>query len=89
MRELVKGIEVTQQRAQGRCPYTCEVVMSQEHVDVVRGMYAACARGDVSTILAVLDPQVQWWEAENLLYADGNPYSGPDAVFEGVFMRIG
>jgi ketosteroid isomerase-like protein len=62
--------------------------MSQENVNVVGGMYAAFARGDVSTILAALDPQVQWWEAENLRYADGNPYIGPEAVLEGVFMRI-
>jgi ketosteroid isomerase-like protein len=63
--------------------------MSQENVNVVRGMYAAFAKGDVSTVITALDPQVQWWEAENLLYADGNPYIGPRAVLEGVFMRIG
>jgi ketosteroid isomerase-like protein len=56
---------------------------------VVRGMYAAFAKGDVSAILAALDPQVQWWEAENLRYADGNPCIDPDAVFESVLMRIG
>jgi ketosteroid isomerase-like protein len=63
--------------------------MSQENVNVVRGMYAAFAKGEVSTVIAALDPQVQWWEAENLLYADGNPYIGPRAVLEGVFRRIG
>lgn len=56
---------------------------------MVRGMYAACAKGDVSTTLAALDPQVQWWEAENLRYADGNPCIDPDAVFESMLMRIG
>ena len=63
--------------------------MSQENVNIVREMYAAFAKGDVSTVIAALDPQVQWWEAENLLYADGNPYIDPQAVLEGVFMRIG
>ena len=63
--------------------------MSQENVSVVRGMYEAFAKGDVPAIIAALDPQVEWWEAENFIYADGNPYVGPDAVLAGVFMRIG
>jgi ketosteroid isomerase-like protein len=52
-------------------------------------MYAAGAKGDVATVLAALDPHVQWWEAENLRYADGNPSIGPEAVLAGVFLRIG
>ena len=63
--------------------------MSLENVNVVRGMYAAFAKGDIPAIIAALDPQVEWWEAENFIYADGNPYVGPDAVLIGVFMRIG
>lgn len=63
--------------------------MSQERVDTVRGMYAAFGTGDIPTIIAALDPQVEWWEAEGFIYADQNPYVGPNAVFEGVFMRIG
>ena len=63
--------------------------MSQENVNVVRGMYQAFATGDIPVIIAALDPQVEWWEAENFIYADNNPYVGPDAVLGGVFMRIG
>jgi ketosteroid isomerase-like protein len=63
--------------------------MSQERVDVVRGMYAAFGSGDIPAVIAALDPQVEWREAENFIYADGNPYIGPGAVLEGVFMRIG
>ncbi len=63
--------------------------MSQKNVKVVRGMYDAFAKGDIPTVLAALDPQVEWWEAENFIYDDGNPYVGPDAVLQGVFMRIG
>ena len=63
--------------------------MSQERVDTVRGMYAAFGSGDIATVIAALDPQVEWWEAENFIYADNNPYAGPGAVLEGVFMRIG
>ncbi|MGH9900783.1 MAG: nuclear transport factor 2 family protein [Pyrinomonadaceae bacterium] len=63
--------------------------MSQENVSTVRGMYEAFARGDIPVIIGALDPRVEWWEAENFIYADKNPYVGPQAVLEGVFMRIG
>ena len=63
--------------------------MSQESVNVVKGMYESFGRGDVQGVLAVLDPRVEWWEAENFIYADGNPYVGPEAVLQGVFARIG
>ena len=63
--------------------------MSTSNVEVVRGMYAAFARGDIASVLAALDPEVEWLEAENFIYADGNPYLGPSAVLEGVFQRIG
>jgi uncharacterized protein len=63
--------------------------LSQQNVDIVQGMYNAFASGDIPTILAALDPQVEWWEAENFIYDDGNPYVGPEAVLQGVFMRIG
>jgi hypothetical protein len=62
--------------------------MSQETVQIVRGMYEAFARGDVSAVVGALDPEVEWHEAENFIYADGNPYIGPSSVLEGVFMRI-
>jgi ketosteroid isomerase-like protein len=63
--------------------------MSQENANLVRSMYEAFARGDISAILATLDTQVEWWLAEHFLYADQNPYVGPHAVREGVFTRIG
>jgi ketosteroid isomerase-like protein len=62
--------------------------MPQENVNTIRQMYEAFAKGDVPTIIAALDPQVEWWEAENFIYADRNPYIGPQSVLEGVFMRI-
>jgi ketosteroid isomerase-like protein len=63
--------------------------MSQENVNIVRGMYEAFGTGNIPAVLAVLDPEVKWWEAENFIYADGNPYVGPTGVLEGVFMRLG
>lgn len=63
--------------------------MSEENVKIVRGVYEAFGKGDIPTVLAALDPKAEWWEAENFIYADGNPYIGPDGVLQGVFMRIG
>jgi len=56
--------------------------------DIVRGLYAALAKGDVPAVLGAFAPGIHWNEAENFLYADGNPYAGPQAVAEGVFRRI-
>ena len=36
-----------------------------------------------------LDEQVEWNEAENFIYADRNPCLGPQAVLDGVLMRLG
>jgi len=56
--------------------------------DIVRGLYEAFGKGDVPAVLGSFDPTIQWREAENFLYADGNPYVGPQAVADGVFQRI-
>jgi hypothetical protein len=63
--------------------------MSQENVDAIRGMYEAFGRGDVPAVLGQMDEAVEWREAESFIYADRNPYVGPRAVLEGVFMRLG
>jgi ketosteroid isomerase-like protein len=66
-----------------------EVMMSQENVQVIRGLYEAFGKGDVATVLEQMDQRIEWREAENFIYADRNPYVGPQAVLDGVFMRFG
>lgn len=58
------------------------------NVDIVKGIYDAFARGDVPAVLGTFDPGIQWREAEGFLYADRNPYMGPQAVAEGLFQRL-
>jgi ketosteroid isomerase-like protein len=58
------------------------------NIDVVKGIYTAFGQGNVPAVLGALDSQVEWREAEGIVYADGNPYSGPQAVAERVFQRI-
>jgi ketosteroid isomerase-like protein len=64
-------------------------VMSRENVQVIRNIYGAFARGDVPAVLEALDAKIEWREADNFLYSDGNPYVGPQAILDGVFMRLG
>lgn len=59
------------------------------NVAVVDALYKAFAKGDIPTVLAGMDPNIAWNEAEGFPYADRNPYIGPQAVLEGVFARIG
>jgi len=63
--------------------------MSHENVEVVRGLYESFGRGDVPSVLGKMHHAIEWNEAENFIYADRNPYVGPQAVLEGVFMRLG
>jgi ketosteroid isomerase-like protein len=62
--------------------------MSQENVAVVRRVYEAFASGDIPSVLGAFDERIEWREADNHPYADGNPYVGPEAVLRGVFARI-
>lgn len=59
-----------------------------DNVAVVRGIYDAFARGDVSVLLGVLDDKVEWYEAEHVTYWLGGVLTGPQAVLEGVLARI-
>ena len=59
------------------------------NLSVIDGAYKAFAVGDIPAVLAVMDANIIWNEAEGNAYADGNPYIGPDAVLNGVFARIG
>jgi ketosteroid isomerase-like protein len=63
--------------------------MSEQNKKTVEGMYEAFGRGDIPFVIGALDRDVEWWEAENFIYDDKNPYIGPQAVLEGVFGRIG
>jgi len=55
--------------------------------EIIEGAYASFATGDVPAALGVMADDIQWTEA------DGFPlvgtYVGPQAVLEGVFMRLG
>ena len=59
--------------------------MSQQNVQAIRGLYEAFARGDFDAFEKGAARDLLWNEAENSLYASGNPYRGFPAVRDGVF----
>jgi ketosteroid isomerase-like protein len=63
--------------------------MQSTNLEIVKGLYEAFARGDVPAVLETLSQDIVWNEAEGFPYADHNPYVGPQAIVEGVFMRLG
>ena len=62
--------------------------MSAENVAIVRALYEAFGKGDIPGVLGKFDQNIEWREAENFIYADRNPYIGPNAILEGVFLRF-
>lgn len=61
--------------------------MSNQNLDGVQGVYDAFAKGDIPAVLGFLASDIEWTEAEGFPY--GGTYNGPNAVLEGVFMRLG
>jgi len=57
------------------------------NLNSVQGVYDAFAKGDIPAVLGFLSSDIDWTEAEGFPY--GGTYIGPDAVLEGVFMRLG
>jgi uncharacterized protein len=56
--------------------------------DIVKGIYSAFARGDVPAVLGTFDAGIVWNEAEGYRFAAGNPYLGPNAILQHVFMPL-
>jgi len=56
-------------------------------VDTVRRFYDALGVSDVPAILALLDAQVQWTEAERFPYYGGT-WRGPEAVLDNLLVPL-
>jgi steroid delta-isomerase-like uncharacterized protein len=65
------------------------LVSDPNNIGVVDNLYKAFAVGDIPAVLGGMDSKIVWNEAESNDLADGNPYIGPDAVLNGVFVRLG
>jgi len=56
-------------------------------IGVVSSFYESLGKGDVPGVLGLLDPQVQWTEAERFPYYSGT-WVGPQAVLDNLLKRV-
>ena len=66
-------------------------VKAQDPHDVtatVKAAYANFDSNNIPSMLALMDSQVSWIEADNYPYIDGSPYKGPEAIRKGIFDRL-
>jgi hypothetical protein len=56
--------------------------------EIIETTYGNFATGDVPAVLAVMDPKIEWTEAEGWPLYNGT-FVGPQAIVDGVFMRLG
>ncbi len=59
-----------------------------DNVAIVKGAYEALAKGDISTVLGVLDDQVEWHLPEHHPLWSGKALVGPQAVLEDHLVRL-
>ena len=57
-------------------------------LNTVRQFYASLARGDVPAVLGLLDPKIEWTEAERFPYYGGTWHS-PNEIVKGLFEPLG
>jgi uncharacterized protein len=55
--------------------------------EIVEALYASFAQGDVPAVMAGMSESIEWTEADGFPLA--GTYVGPQAVLDGVFMRLG
>jgi uncharacterized protein len=59
------------------------------NVQLVREAYEAFGRGDIGTVLGLMDPGIEWREAEGNPYQpSGEAWKGPDAIVENLFVKM-
>ena len=61
-----------------------------DNVSFMRNLYDAFGRGDIPSVLGGMSPDIRWHQAEGNPYRPtGEPWVGPDAVLNHLFMRLG
>ena len=61
--------------------------MTTTNRDIIEQAYASFAAGDVPAALAAFADDIEWTEPDG--YPIAGTFVGPQAVLEGVFMRLG
>jgi ketosteroid isomerase-like protein len=61
-----------------------------ENVTLLKSLYGAFGKGDIPAVLGLMSPDIKWYEAESNPYRpSGEPWVGPEAVLNNLFMRMG
>ena len=55
--------------------------------ELIEGLYAGFAQGDIPTVLGLFAEDIAWVEPDG--HPLGGKFVGPQAVVDGVFMRLG
>ena len=62
--------------------------MSEENVNIVRRGYEAFNRGDVDTVMGIMDPNIEWQEPDVEGLPDRGTHHGSEAVASNVFASV-
>ena len=60
-----------------------------ENTALINQLYDYFGKGEIPAVLEMMAPDILWNESSCSSYSDGNPYTSPDSVLNGVFGRIG
>jgi len=61
-----------------------------DNVTLLKNLYDAFGRGDIPAVVGAMSPAIRWHQAESNPYMpSGEPWVGPDAVLNNLFMRLG
>ena len=59
------------------------------NLKTIEDLYGAFGRGEIEGVLAAMDPNIEWREAEGNPYQpNGEPWIGPDAVVANLFVKL-
>ena len=60
-----------------------------DNVSLLKNFYEALGSGDVPAVLGMMSPEIRWSQAEGNPYRpNGEPWVGPDAVLNNLFMKL-
>lgn len=64
------------------------LISDPNNLVIIDKLYKDFAAGDMPAVLSTMSKYISWNEAEGNALAVGNPYIGPEAVKNGVFMSL-
>jgi hypothetical protein len=62
--------------------------MSEENVNILRQGYEAFNRGDIDTVMGIMDPNIEWQEPDVEGLPARGTHHGPEAVANNVFGSV-